>query len=297
VASKFKYNGTELEEAFDLNLYEMPLRQYDPAIARWTSIDPVTHYSMSTYTAFDNNPVFWADPSGADSMVNWEGNLGQSASESRANSNWQNSVNQALESNDGDCCGGGGSLLRSTLGTLSNLVAKAVKLISDDEGTDDKEEGKEEKNKALAKLATFSIKKAGKAYDDVYWIGVSKKGKLNVYDRVKFNGNGSVKNYELFKKAGYASFIVITASEYNSLKNDSSTDPRDYVELMSNTTLGAYSFATPHIGTVVFVGSMVKLGVDYVMKQPETMDFLDKLTRDFEIFLDNQDGYGTGVDD
>ncbi len=44
----------------------MDFRSYDPAIARFTSIDPVTHHSMSTYTAFDNNPVFWADPSGAD---------------------------------------------------------------------------------------------------------------------------------------------------------------------------------------------------------------------------------------
>ena len=43
------------------------MRQYDPAIARWTSIDPVTHWSNSTYNAFDNNPVFFADPSGADS--------------------------------------------------------------------------------------------------------------------------------------------------------------------------------------------------------------------------------------
>lgn len=65
VASKFKYNGTELEESFGINLYEMPFRQYDPAIARWTSIDPVTHFSMSPYTGFDNNPVYWSDPSGA----------------------------------------------------------------------------------------------------------------------------------------------------------------------------------------------------------------------------------------
>ena len=43
------------------------MRQYDPAIARWTAIDPVIHHSYSPYTAFDNNPVFWADPSGADS--------------------------------------------------------------------------------------------------------------------------------------------------------------------------------------------------------------------------------------
>ncbi|MEQ6122704.1 DUF6443 domain-containing protein [Pseudotenacibaculum sp. MALMAid0570] len=67
VAQKFKYNGIELEESLGLNLYEMELRLYDPAIARWNGIDPVTHYEFSTYSAFDNNPVVWADPSGADS--------------------------------------------------------------------------------------------------------------------------------------------------------------------------------------------------------------------------------------
>ncbi len=47
----------------------MDVRSYDPALARWTSIDPVTHHSMSPYTAFDNNPVYWADPSGADAAA------------------------------------------------------------------------------------------------------------------------------------------------------------------------------------------------------------------------------------
>ena len=72
VASKFKFNGVELEESLGLDLYEMDLRQYDPAIVRFTSIDPVTHFSYSTYAAFDNNPIFWADPSGADSIYNWD---------------------------------------------------------------------------------------------------------------------------------------------------------------------------------------------------------------------------------
>jgi len=67
-ANKFKYNGTEQEQALGLNLYEMPFRQFDPAIARFTAIDPVTHHSYSTYNAFDNNPVFWADPSGANAV-------------------------------------------------------------------------------------------------------------------------------------------------------------------------------------------------------------------------------------
>ena len=35
-------------------------------------MDPVTHHSMSPYTAFDNNPVFFADPSGADSIYNFD---------------------------------------------------------------------------------------------------------------------------------------------------------------------------------------------------------------------------------
>ena len=66
------YNGIELNESLGFNMYEMELRLYDPAIARWVSIDPVTHYSASTYNAFDNNPVFFADPSGADSIYNFD---------------------------------------------------------------------------------------------------------------------------------------------------------------------------------------------------------------------------------
>jgi RHS repeat-associated protein len=65
-AQAFKYNGVELNESLGLNLYEMDLRLYDPAIGRFNGIDPVTHHSMGTSVAFDNNPIFWADPSGAD---------------------------------------------------------------------------------------------------------------------------------------------------------------------------------------------------------------------------------------
>ncbi|WP_025668128.1 RHS repeat protein [Aquimarina megaterium] len=60
----YGYNGIELNE--DLGLYEMPLRPYDPTTGRWTRIDPMTFHSQSTYTGMDNNPIFWADPSGAD---------------------------------------------------------------------------------------------------------------------------------------------------------------------------------------------------------------------------------------
>lgn len=55
---KYKYNGKELQDELGLNVYDMDMRQYDPAIARWTVMDPVVHHSMSPYNSFDNNPVF-----------------------------------------------------------------------------------------------------------------------------------------------------------------------------------------------------------------------------------------------
>ncbi len=61
----YKYNGKELQDELGLNMYAMDMRQYDPAIARWVVQDPVIQHSKSPYNAFDNNPVYWADPSGA----------------------------------------------------------------------------------------------------------------------------------------------------------------------------------------------------------------------------------------
>ncbi len=76
VANKFKFNGKEQEKSLGYNMYEMDVRSLDPALGRWTTIDPVTHHSMSTYNAFDNNPVLFADPSGADGMIGSNGGAG-----------------------------------------------------------------------------------------------------------------------------------------------------------------------------------------------------------------------------
>ena len=67
-AYKYKYNGKEYQDELGLNMYAMDMRQYDPAIGRWVVQDPIVHHSQSPYCGFDNNPVFFADPSGADSM-------------------------------------------------------------------------------------------------------------------------------------------------------------------------------------------------------------------------------------
>lgn len=78
----YHYNGNEFQTDLGMNWYDMNLRMYDPALARWMVQDPVIHYNKSPYNAFDNNPVYFADPSGADA----EGGNDSSSSNSGGNS-------------------------------------------------------------------------------------------------------------------------------------------------------------------------------------------------------------------
>jgi LysM repeat protein len=50
----------------DGNSYTTEFRQYDPRLGRWMSLDPLMMMfpDMSPYVAFDDNPVFFVDPSG-----------------------------------------------------------------------------------------------------------------------------------------------------------------------------------------------------------------------------------------
>lgn len=63
---KYKYNGKELEDEFNINLYDYGARNYDPAIGRWFNIDPlaVRYVDNSPYNYTLNNPVYFIDPDG-----------------------------------------------------------------------------------------------------------------------------------------------------------------------------------------------------------------------------------------
>jgi RHS repeat-associated protein len=67
--NQYKFNGMEYQTELGLNWYDMDMRDYDPAICRWTGIDPVTHFDQTPYMAFNGNPVTFADPSGADGIT------------------------------------------------------------------------------------------------------------------------------------------------------------------------------------------------------------------------------------
>ncbi|MBQ0048333.1 MAG: RHS repeat-associated core domain-containing protein [Prevotellaceae bacterium] len=63
-----KYNGKELDLMHGLNEYDYGARQYDPAIAQFTTVDPLCekYYHISPYAYCGGNPVNRVDPDGKD---------------------------------------------------------------------------------------------------------------------------------------------------------------------------------------------------------------------------------------
>ncbi len=67
VAQRFKFNGQEYSEELGLNTYDFGARNYDPALGRWFSIDPLAEERewLSPYNFVQNNPINRIDPDGA----------------------------------------------------------------------------------------------------------------------------------------------------------------------------------------------------------------------------------------
>ncbi|MDL2212981.1 RHS repeat-associated core domain-containing protein [Bacteroides sp. OttesenSCG-928-N06] len=67
----YKYNGKEFERKDGLNWMDYGARNYDAAIGRFTTMDPLAekYYSVSPYAYVMNNPMNAIDPDGRDIIV------------------------------------------------------------------------------------------------------------------------------------------------------------------------------------------------------------------------------------
>ena len=63
-----KFLGKEWDHQHGLDLYDFGARLYDPAVGRWTTMDPLCekYYSVSPYAYCHDNPVNRIDPDGRD---------------------------------------------------------------------------------------------------------------------------------------------------------------------------------------------------------------------------------------
>ena len=64
------FNGKEKMNDFSLNMYDFGARFYDPAIGRWSAVDPLSHQFpwQSPYCSMDNDPISKIDPTGRASV-------------------------------------------------------------------------------------------------------------------------------------------------------------------------------------------------------------------------------------
>ncbi|WP_394750634.1 DUF6443 domain-containing protein [Spongiimicrobium salis] len=181
----FEYNGMELEESLGYNMMEMEVRQFDPAIARWVVQDPVVHYNYSPFNAFDNNPIYWADPSGANSQSDV---FGRSVTDGRGN-HLRPSERGAADSNDEDnCCGDeeeSGESIGAKIRGVINSAKSFLGLKSIKEEQILAENGKVKEAQRIKKLRKKTKKEQTKALgsmvnllDDLDVLGVSYTARL-----------------------------------------------------------------------------------------------------------------------
>jgi RHS repeat-associated protein len=73
--NKYLFQGKELQDDFELDIYDFHARGYDPTLGRTWQPDPMAEkfYSLSPYSMFANNPLRYIDPTGMEfTEASWE---------------------------------------------------------------------------------------------------------------------------------------------------------------------------------------------------------------------------------
>ncbi len=69
--NRYRYNGKELHQEFNLGLYDYGARMYDPTIGRWNGVDVQadSFLSISPFVYVANNPLKFINPNGEDIVI------------------------------------------------------------------------------------------------------------------------------------------------------------------------------------------------------------------------------------
>ena len=99
----YKYNGKELDRKNGLNLYDYSARYMEPALGRFTTMDPMAekYYGISPYAYCNNNPMRYVDPDGREMIgytLNRDGTLNIVNDEGGFNYNviYKNNYNESV---------------------------------------------------------------------------------------------------------------------------------------------------------------------------------------------------------
>ena len=78
----YKYNGKELDRKGGLDWYDYGARQYDAALGKWHTVDPLVekYCSISPYAYCAGNPIKYIDPDGRTVIIWYKGDNGKMSS-------------------------------------------------------------------------------------------------------------------------------------------------------------------------------------------------------------------------